>query len=130
MVHTTKLAMLRGRRIRISSATNGSRRNAIITASIAVMKNRRPKYRIATTTPTAIVVRARFRDSPTALFRGLPVGLVISATAQRRPSSRMYHGGVYNEIELTPPYSRILALDLGRNRIGLAISDPLGITAQ
>ena len=26
--------------------------------------------------------------------------------------------------------SRILALDLGRKRIGLAISDPLGITAQ
>jgi len=31
---------------------------------------------------------------------------------------------------LTPPYSRILALDLGKKRIGLAISDPLGITAQ
>jgi len=31
---------------------------------------------------------------------------------------------------LTPSYSRILALDLGKKRIGLAISDPLGITAQ
>ena len=28
------------------------------------------------------------------------------------------------------PNSRILALDLGKKRIGLAISDPLGITAQ
>jgi len=28
------------------------------------------------------------------------------------------------------PNSRILALDLGKRRIGLAISDPLGITAQ
>src|SRR5260370_10173852 len=28
------------------------------------------------------------------------------------------------------PKSRILALDLGKKRIGLAISDPLGITAQ
>ena len=28
------------------------------------------------------------------------------------------------------PKSRILALDLGKRRIGLAISDPLGITAQ
>ena len=28
------------------------------------------------------------------------------------------------------PPSRILALDLGKKRIGLAISDPLGITAQ
>jgi putative Holliday junction resolvase len=27
-------------------------------------------------------------------------------------------------------YGRILALDVGRKRIGLAISDPLGITAQ
>jgi putative holliday junction resolvase len=31
---------------------------------------------------------------------------------------------------LTPARSRILALDLGKKRIGLAISDPLGITAQ
>ena len=31
---------------------------------------------------------------------------------------------------MTPSYSRILALDLGKKRIGLAISDPLGITAQ
>jgi putative holliday junction resolvase len=31
---------------------------------------------------------------------------------------------------LTPAKPRILALDLGKKRIGLAISDPLGITAQ
>jgi putative holliday junction resolvase len=31
---------------------------------------------------------------------------------------------------LTPSQTRILALDLGKKRIGLAISDPLGITAQ
>ena len=31
---------------------------------------------------------------------------------------------------MTPAPSRILALDLGKRRIGLAISDPLGITAQ
>jgi putative holliday junction resolvase len=31
---------------------------------------------------------------------------------------------------LTPDFSRILALDLGKRRIGLAISDPLRITAQ
>jgi len=31
---------------------------------------------------------------------------------------------------LNPHTSRILALDLGKRRIGLAISDPLGITAQ
>jgi putative Holliday junction resolvase len=43
---------------------------------------------------------------------------------------RLYHGGVYNEIELSPTTTRILALDLGKRRIGLAISDPLRITAQ
>ncbi len=31
---------------------------------------------------------------------------------------------------MTPSKNRILALDLGKKRIGLAISDPLGITAQ
>ena len=34
--------------------------------------------------------------------------------------------------EKTPrlPISRILALDVGSRRIGVAVSDPLGITAQ
>jgi putative holliday junction resolvase len=36
----------------------------------------------------------------------------------------------YNEVELSPPHLRILALDLGKKRIGLAVSDPLRITAQ
>ena len=31
---------------------------------------------------------------------------------------------------MSPAFTRILALDLGKKRIGLAISDPLGITAQ
>jgi putative Holliday junction resolvase len=33
-------------------------------------------------------------------------------------------------LNLTPSTSRILALDLGKRRIGLALSDPLRITAQ
>lgn len=33
-------------------------------------------------------------------------------------------------MNLTPLLSRILALDLGKRRIGLAVSDPLRITAQ
>jgi putative Holliday junction resolvase len=37
---------------------------------------------------------------------------------------------VYNETYWTTVTSRILALDLGKKRIGLAVSDPLGITAQ
>jgi putative holliday junction resolvase len=36
----------------------------------------------------------------------------------------------YNDIDLTPSQPRILALDLGKKRIGMAISDPLRITAQ
>ena len=45
--------------------------------------------------------------------------------------ARIEHAhGIYNVMELTAPHSRILALDLGKRRIGLAISDPLGITAQ
>src|SRR5204863_6276993 len=39
-------------------------------------------------------------------------------------------GPLIMEVILTPSLSRILALDLGKKRIGLAISDPLGITAQ
>ena len=34
------------------------------------------------------------------------------------------------KLTLTSANSRILALDLGKRRIGMAISDPLGITAQ
>src|SRR3954449_4322833 len=33
-------------------------------------------------------------------------------------------------LSLTPSISRILALDLGKKRIGLALSDPMRITAQ
>jgi putative Holliday junction resolvase len=33
-------------------------------------------------------------------------------------------------LRLTTAKARILALDLGKKRIGLAISDPLGVTAQ
>ena len=36
----------------------------------------------------------------------------------------------YNVINLNAGKPRTLALDLGRKRIGLAVSDPLGITAQ
>ena len=34
------------------------------------------------------------------------------------------------KLSLTTAKARILALDLGKKRIGLAISDPLGLTAQ
>lgn len=34
------------------------------------------------------------------------------------------------KLSLTTARARILALDLGKKRIGLAISDPLGLTAQ
>ena len=64
--------------------------------------------------------------------------------------TRIYHAAAYNEIAHVPPLDRcpgavralrrirppmnplgrVLALDLGKKRIGLAISDGLGITAQ
>ncbi len=34
------------------------------------------------------------------------------------------------DYQLNPIKGRVLALDLGKRRIGLAVSDPLGITAQ
>ena len=46
------------------------------------------------------------------------------------PRADLARARVYNVMELTEPRSRILALDLGKRRIGLAISDPLGLTAQ
>jgi putative Holliday junction resolvase len=35
-----------------------------------------------------------------------------------------------NQNNADAPANRVMALDLGRRRIGLAVSDPLGITAQ
>jgi putative Holliday junction resolvase len=35
-----------------------------------------------------------------------------------------------NQNRAADPAARVLALDLGKKRIGLAVSDPLGITAQ
>ena len=82
MVQTTKLARLRGNRSRISSATNGSRMKAMVTAMMDVMKKSRPKYRIATITPTAMTGSARCRASCTVLVVRL-TGLVTSATARK-----------------------------------------------
>src|SRR5688572_29232824 len=86
------------------------------------------------------MVRAWLRDSPAAALTAAIFSLVMSATARRQSLFRLYHGyparravaqtGVYNEGELEAPHTRILALDLGKKRIGMAISDPLGITAQ
>jgi len=41
MLHTTKLATLRGKRTRLSNPTNGSRINAMMTAMNEVMKKTR-----------------------------------------------------------------------------------------
>ncbi len=37
---------------------------------------------------------------------------------------------LYNGAVERKPHGRVLALDLGQRRIGLAVSDPLGLTAQ
>ena len=65
IVQTTKLARLRGKRMRISRPTKGSRIKAITTAVIDVMKNTRPKYRIAMIAAIAITGMARFRAAGT-----------------------------------------------------------------
>src|SRR5262249_57223152 len=56
-------------------------------------------------------------------------GAELRAPRRETTLVRLYHGHAYNEM-LTAQATRILALDLGKRRIGLAISDPLGITAQ
>ena len=43
---------------------------------------------------------------------------------------RHYNRGVSSFTDTTPVHGRILAVDFGTRRIGLAVSDPLGITAQ
>ena len=52
-------------------------------------------------------------------------------TSRKAPPRRKAARPLYNRIVSTPAkQERILALDLGRKRIGLAISDELGFTAQ
>ncbi len=41
-----------------------------------------------------------------------------------------YNSSVSTSTEPSAPHRRILAIDFGTRRIGLAVSDPLGITAQ
>ena len=62
-MHTTKLASGRGKRMRVSSTTKGSRMKAIITATIEVMKKTRPKYSTAMMTPIATTGMASWRAS-------------------------------------------------------------------
>src|SRR5437764_352406 len=74
---------------------------------------------------------ARCRASRTVSAAVLELkGLVIRATTPPDPCLECNMRAVYNEGNLTPSISRILALDLGKKRIGLALSDPLRITAQ
>ena len=65
--HTTKLASERGKRMRISRATNGSKMKAIVSAISEVIKKSRPRYRMAITTPSASIGKAMWRDSLTEL---------------------------------------------------------------
>src|SRR5512140_881461 len=52
-----------------------------------------------------------------------------NATPDNLARGRRYNG--INRVDETQPVTRrVLALDLGTRRIGLALSDPLGLTAQ
>ena len=103
----------------------------MITAVMDVIKNTRPKYRIA----MIAAKRDHGHGEMPRFLHGLLAVLAerLALRAPRRetnPCLDCNMAAVYNEIDLTPPNPRILALDLGKKRIGLAISDPLRITAQ
>jgi len=55
-----------------------------------------------------------------------PTGNILDQFVKSRPT---YNRNVPSQPTLTPA-PRILGLDVGSRRIGLAVSDPLGITAQ
>ena len=54
----------------------------------------------------------------------------MQAADQRRKGGKASLGSPYNLGVGTEPKSRVLGLDVGSRRIGVAVSDPLGITAQ
>src|SRR5690349_657241 len=88
---------------------------------------------MAITTAMASTVNAVWRVSARPVLV-LVDGCVTTGTARDDLVSNVAWGAprtrVYNEIDLSFATGRILALDLGKRRIGLALSDPLGITAQ
>jgi putative Holliday junction resolvase len=87
--------------------------NAIATAVKKVMKNTRAQYSSAITTPRLITGKARACDT---------------TDSSGRETNAIYD--YYRLLRARIADMRILALDLGKRRIGLAISDELGITAQ
>ncbi len=64
---------------------------------------------------------ATLRPSPSLAYNGL---------TKMTPSARTLDAGLARAIELEAKPRRILAIDYGRKRIGLALSDELGLTAQ
>jgi putative holliday junction resolvase len=64
---------------------------------------------------------ATLRPSPSLAYNGL---------TKMTPSARTLDAGLARAIELEAKPRRILAVDYGRKRIGLALSDELGLTAQ
>ena len=78
-----------------------------------VMKNTRAQYSSAITTPRLMTGKARACDT---------------TDPSCRETNAIYD--YYRLLGVRHADMRILALDLGKKRIGLAISDELGITAQ
>ena len=64
---------------------------------------------------------ATLRPSPSLAYNGL---------TKMTPSARALDAGLARTIEPEAKPRRILAIDYGRKRIGLALSDELGLTAQ
>ena len=67
------------------------------------------------------VCTATLRPSPSLAYNGL---------TKMTPSARTLDAGLARAIEPEAKPRRILAIDYGRKRIGLALSDELGLTAQ
>ena len=86
---------------------------------ITVMKNTRPKYSSAIAAPRARIRQRRLRH---AIFG--------DGSKPERDHSAYHYNWTERGIPEQTAKGRILALDLGKKRIGLAVSDPLGITAQ
>jgi len=88
----------------------------MMAAMITVMISTRPKYNSAMAAASARTLIARRLPRSAMESEAITLSItIIRLTVEEKP---------------IPVKGRILALDLGRKRIGLALSDPLGITAQ
>jgi len=105
----------------VTSSTTGSKINANNAEIMSVTKKSRPKYSKATVAAKAISEVAILT-----LFAELCGGISSSKAILH---FTFYNSDLNNATDY-PQIGRVLALDVGKKRIGLALSDELGLTAQ